>query len=267
MSSRPQAAKPKSLLPKEHGAYAELAYPLVTAVLIGQARLAAWCLIGGTVLAFLAHEPMLVLLGSRGQRARTEMARPARSRLLTMGPASLLLGATGLYLAPDSARWSAIAPAALALVVLVFVLKKQEKTLMGEATVAAAFSSALLPVALSSSVAWPQALLAALVWFASFLLGTVTVRATVAHFKTGDRKVTILPLSLGAATALTAVCFSGIIGLGSAAAGLGALAALPTALMAIVFAVKPLHPKRLRLLGWSLVAVQTTTLAWLAVML
>ncbi len=57
-----------SLLPKEHGAYGQMAFPLATAFAVAGMNAPA-LLIGVAVLAgSLAHEPVLVLLGMRGTR-------------------------------------------------------------------------------------------------------------------------------------------------------------------------------------------------------
>src|SRR4051812_49522750 len=57
------------MLPREHGAYGQLLFPLVTALAVGRPRVVAWLLAASAVGAFLAHEPLLVLLGQRGARA------------------------------------------------------------------------------------------------------------------------------------------------------------------------------------------------------
>src|SRR5205823_6340503 len=61
-----------ALLPKEHGAYGQLLFPLITAMAVGRPGVAAWSFAAAAVCAFLAHEPLLLLLGQRGPCARRE---------------------------------------------------------------------------------------------------------------------------------------------------------------------------------------------------
>src|SRR5512138_3779118 len=73
----------RSMLPHEHGAWGQLAMPLLTAFAIGRPTAAALALAAAVVLAFLAHEPAIVLLGQRGRRARDEDGDRARRWLAT----------------------------------------------------------------------------------------------------------------------------------------------------------------------------------------
>ena len=75
-SSRPRVsltiARRRLLLPKEHGAYAEIGFPLLTVLLLGVPSSAALLLSIAVVCVFLLHEPALVLLGHRGARIKRE---------------------------------------------------------------------------------------------------------------------------------------------------------------------------------------------------
>ncbi len=55
-----------SLLPREHGAYAQLGFPLVTALALGDLGVAPLLLVVGIIAVFLVHEPVMVLSGGRG---------------------------------------------------------------------------------------------------------------------------------------------------------------------------------------------------------
>src|SRR4051812_9461537 len=70
---------PLQLLPREHGAYAELLLPLTAALCIAPSSAGfAWALGASTL--FLLHDPVLVLLGHRGQR-RLDRDRHAATML------------------------------------------------------------------------------------------------------------------------------------------------------------------------------------------
>ena len=68
--------KKPSLLPKEHGAYAELSFPLVTGLALGEPNLASFSLGLAAVLFFLANEPVAVLLGARGEAPQRPTGGP-----------------------------------------------------------------------------------------------------------------------------------------------------------------------------------------------
>ena len=110
------AGEPKRFLwPREHGAWGQMAMPLVTGLALGRTGAAAWLLAVAASFAFLAHEPALVLLGSRGVRAAREDGPLARRLLLLLGGLAAGAGLAGAALAPEPARLSLALPVALLL--------------------------------------------------------------------------------------------------------------------------------------------------------
>jgi dihydropteroate synthase len=104
----------RSLAPREHGAYGQLGFPLLTALCAAWPRPAGLLFAASAVTLFLAHEPALVAFGRRGERVRDEEGgRPLRVflALLTAGGA---LGAAALWLSPGPARLGAAIAAGLA---------------------------------------------------------------------------------------------------------------------------------------------------------
>lgn len=79
------------LLPHEHGTYGEVLFPLASALVLGQANPAAWGLTLVAIAGFLAHEGFVVLLGSRGGRARRESS-PAAWRSVSVFGALAIIG-------------------------------------------------------------------------------------------------------------------------------------------------------------------------------
>jgi len=67
------------LLPKEHGAYGQLALPIVTALSATAVSTPGLFLTASAVAGFLAHEPASILLGLRGSRVKRELRKTARS--------------------------------------------------------------------------------------------------------------------------------------------------------------------------------------------
>ena len=114
------------MIPHEHGAWGQLAMPLLTALAIGRPSASAFLLALGVVLAFVAHEPLLVLLGQRGRRvAEEEGPRAQRWLAGTIGLAAAA-GLSGLALAPGPARAALALPALLAAMVAVLVRRRLE---------------------------------------------------------------------------------------------------------------------------------------------
>ncbi len=65
------------ILPREHGAYAQLGVPLVVALAAGRPGVAAFAFALGAIALFFVHEPLLSLAAELGARARST-ARAAR---------------------------------------------------------------------------------------------------------------------------------------------------------------------------------------------
>jgi hypothetical protein len=75
----------RTLVPHEHGAYGQLAMPLLTALALGRPGAASLLLTYAIVVAFVAHESLLVVLGQRGKRALEADAPRARRVLAILG--------------------------------------------------------------------------------------------------------------------------------------------------------------------------------------
>src|SRR3990172_9353096 len=97
MQSAPTTFSPPSgraLVPREHGAYGQLAMPLLTALAIGRPGLASVTLSASVVLAFVAHESLLVVLGRLEKTTAGEMVVAAA--LSSCGLAVALAGGGSL---------------------------------------------------------------------------------------------------------------------------------------------------------------------------
>ncbi len=78
-----------SYLPREHGTYAELAFPLLSGLLLAPSP-AGVAYAAACVAVFMAYEPAALLLGIRGVRLRAQLGEGARTRLfLWTGGAAL----------------------------------------------------------------------------------------------------------------------------------------------------------------------------------
>lgn len=246
----------RSLAPREHGAYGQLGVPLVAGLALGRPNLVGVCLTFAAVAAFLAHEPVLVLLGQRGNKARVQDGPRAGRRLGVLGGAAVVLGALGFVLAPMETRLAVLPPALLAAAVVWFVWRKQEKTAVGEIVAAAALSGAGLPVAMAGGVALGRAGLAWAVWTAAFLVATLAVRAVIARAKKLGSGPLVLSVvaTLATLTASIGLAFSGQVPYAVP------IALSPFVVMGLGVCVAPVSTKQLRRVGWALVAASVATL-------
>ncbi len=253
----------RKMVPREHGAYAELLFPIVTVFLGGWPTSSTWLLAVGAIASFLANEPLLVLFGQRGNRMKREESDRAKRALLLFSLVALGAGVAGLVLAPTVVQGAVGVPLVLGIGLMILAIKGLERSMVGEALAAATLSSIAIPLGLSAGLGSTETLAVALIWLVASLLGTAVVRLTVARTKAkiGEelRRARFKRAMLASACLL-------VIAVGVAApygyrAGLWVLAAVvPVAV--VVFAVAVLQPtaRRLRLMGWSLIAANLCSL-------
>lgn len=260
-----QPARGWPLLPREHGAYAEVAFPLITALGLGSLSFAQLLLVAATVAVFLAHEPLLVAAGERGRRAQSELGERARLVAASLLAFTIASGGLGWWSAPAGARLAAFLPLSLGALLVPLIFSHREKTTVGELLVALTFSSTLIPVALAGGVSPRTAAIASGVWCVVFALGTLTVRAVIARVKKNmnpgwpSRAIVALPLA--------AMVAAFLLRMTTALPTLAAVAVLPSALVALACGLLGVHPRHLRRMGWSLVGSNFITLAALLVAL
>ena len=254
-------ARHESLLPREHGAYAEIAFPILTGLTLNKPSMAAVCFAVAAISCFLGHEPVAVLIGARGVRAREMWGATARRRLALLTITAVTAGLAAMVVAPSQGRTAALLPLAAGAILLPAFLSGRVKTLTAETVVIAALAGIVLPMAVSSGVEWSLAWSASGVWFATFTLGTLAVHAIKA--KTGK--------GVGAKWAVVAAPLPSVA---TAVAGLLSILAgwLPTTvgfalmlsgLLATVLSVAPIHPRQLKRVGWTLVTANVATWALL----
>lgn len=168
------------LLPHEHGAYGEVLFPLASALVLGQTNQAVWGLTLVAVAGFLAHEGFVVLLGSRGTRARRESNAPAWRSVGAFG-ALAVIGVSLAWpgLTPDVERGFALA-AILSAAALAVAWLGREHSLGGELLAALALTSWCVPVALAGAVSAHTAMTVWMIWCGVYALATVVVHSVIA---------------------------------------------------------------------------------------
>lgn len=251
------------MVPREHGAYAELLFPMATVFLGGLPTRSTWLLAIGAIGCFLANEPLLVLVGQRGTRMKREGSGQAKRALLIFALVGAGAGLTGLALAPRPAQLAVLLPVILGGGLIMMAMQGLERSMFGEGLAATALSSIAVPLGLSAGLPLAVSLAVALIWVTNSLLGTAVVRLTVARSKAKteeDRRRVRAKRALLIMVCLLIVAFGVAAPFGSRP-GLWVLAAAaPVALVVLVMAALRPTARRLRLMGWSLVAVNLCSL-------
>ncbi|CAN5713703.1 hypothetical protein BH11MYX3_BH11MYX3_35060 [soil metagenome] len=165
----------RTLWPREHGAYAQLGMPMITALAIRSPSWSALALATGACLAFLANEPLLVVLGHRGARLRESLGRSASRRLAITLAGAVLATGIGLSRAPAPALLLAAIVAAPALAMIVLAVTRSAHSLWGELVAAVALPGAAAPVAAASGLSWQTAAVLWLAWSIGYAASVVSV--------------------------------------------------------------------------------------------
>lgn len=251
------------VLPREHGAYFQLGLPLATALAITGPDASGLWLTAAALACFLAHEPLLVVLGQRGARCREETGSLAWRWGVALAGLGVCCGVLGVLGLSPTARPYLALPAILGAEVLLMTWGRQGRTLSGELLAALALGACAVPVALSGNLA-PGAALSLWGTFAlGFSLATVAVHVVVrAHKPRVNRNLPrlagLVAGGLGLAGALVWALSAGL-------SPWRVAALLPMPAMALgVCAMLP-SPRHLRRLGWSFAATGLVTAGLLGV--
>ncbi len=233
------------MLPREHGAYFQLGIPLV----------AAWCAYAPTpagvalglaaCLAFLAHEPLAIVLGGRGQRATATDGARARTRLAIIVPAAIATGLGGLALAPPHTLAIAGAVVACAAVVVVLASRRREHSLIGELVAAIALTGASAVVVAAGGGSLDVALRWWLGWAIGFGLTVIAVQHVIARHKHPATGVDHT-LAVGFVVATLVLIAQPI-----------AAISVPLAAIATVIVIAPPRASRLTVVGITIAMVAT----------
>ena len=244
------------MLPREHGAYGQLLFPLVTALAIGHPGAAALTLSAAAIFAFLAHEPLLVLLGQRGRRAAQEQRRRAWRALAAWTVAALACAATAIALMPAAARIGLTIPGGLAPALGIVIAARRERTTAGEILTALTLSSLAYPVALAAQAPSRAAVTPAAVFATAFVVATLSVRAVIMCTRRPPAALSRIVAGLALVVGMLGLATLWQLDL---AAGIGVWAALPVCGVGFVLVLAPPSATRLRVVGWTLIAATAAT--------
>jgi hypothetical protein len=248
------------LLPKEHGAYGQVIFPLVSVFAVAGISPAGLAVSAAVIAGFLAHEPAVIVLGLRGQRARRELSSAAARWLGVCLAVGLVAALTAVTIIEPAARWSLLVPAVPAVLLVGAMVCGREKSWYGETAAAFAFAGVAVPVAMAAGASSNAALAVAIPFAVLFITTTLAVRVVILRVRGGGDP--------GAAAAtrratLTIAAVSGVLMTAMTLVGWLApavpIASAPGLLTSVIVAARPPSPARLRALGWTLVAVSTLT--------
>jgi len=208
---------------------------------MGRPVAASACLVVAAIALFVAHEPLLVMIGARGTRAKREHGSRALRHGLGWATVALASGLVGLWLGGEPVIRAALIPLGFAMVMTPIILRGSEKTLVGEIGAAVTLAAAATPVAVAGGLAFNPSLAVWGTWVVAFTANTAAVRWVISAHK--DRRNRS---SIGAAAIVTTAAV--VLATQSAVF----LAAFPNVLLSWVLIVKPPNPRHLKRVGWTL---------------
>ncbi len=252
------------LVPREHGTYGELLFPMLSVMAIGQPGRAAWGLAVLALGGFLAHEGLAVLAGTRGVRARRSHRRAAWGSLATFGGLAMI-GAAWAWpsLTRETLLMTGVA-AMLSVAAVALAWFGREHTLAGELMAVVTLSGWCAPVGLSGGLTPAVAGAIWVTWAGVFAMATCAVHVVVA--RTSRRPIAPvrgLGLIFGAATA---VALGAFVNAGVMPAH-AHLTLIPGVVAFFVLTAAPIRATSLRAVGWSVVGVSLLTLALMVLVL
>jgi hypothetical protein len=210
----------------------------------------------------LAHEPAAVVLGFRGPRRRRELARVAVRWLAVCLAVCCGAAVSAAMLMPSGVRWSLAVPAVPAGILTAAMVAGREKSWHGEAAAALAFAGVAVPVVLAAGATAAVALGVAVPFALLYVMTSFAVRVAILRVRGGGD-----PEAVAATRRATYVVAAAACALVSALTMTGRLersvlvASAPGIITAVLVALRPPSPRRLRTLGWTLVGVSMVTAA------
>lgn len=238
-------------LPREHGAWVQLGFSLVGALLLGRPSAASFALVIAALLAFWAHEPLALVLGHRGDRLKKKAGCTAWYLLFGLGAGALGSMIAAAMWMPPAPRCALHPPIVVGTLLLVLVAARKEKSTAGELVAAVALSSWAVPVAVAGDVAPGIALEAWLAFAAGFALATLAIRAVIQSAK--PRKHHPLRIAALVAAPVGAASLFALSELHVIQAAIS-WAVVPAAIFAIWMGIAPPHPRALKEIGWGMTA-------------
>lgn len=227
--------------PKEHGAYAILAIPMLTALAMAGPTLVGACIGVAAIAGFLAHEPLLIAWGHRGRRAQLDPS--ATLRLGVCGVMALMAGTVALFLGSNDVRIALGLCLTIALIGFAVAVLGKHRSLFGQLWGVVALSAPFMPLLLAGNTAIETTIQIWLTWILGFVATTFAVHSVIAAQKRKPRNLHRRVLLIVTAIAV----------LGGIWETHYLLCVIPMLLAAWALDLWPPPAKYLKRVGWSLV--------------
>lgn len=231
-----------------------MAFPIVTSLAVVGVTAPALLITLAVVAGFLAHEPLLVLLGKRGARVRRDNRSGARWWFAVTTATAAAAGILAWRFAAADIRCSLMFPLLPAVCVAAAIPARREKSAAAEIAVALTFSSVATPLCLAAGAHARTAAVVGIVFALVFVADTLAVRSVILAARGGNTRAarsTRIAVLLLAATGCGALALCAAEALLPWAALLASAPGLGAAAWLVLF---PPAPSRLRRVGWTLVA-------------
>ena len=239
-------------------------FPLVTAMLVSGVSIGSLFLVIAVVAGFVVHEPLLVLFGFRGPRARREQGRTALAWVAGLVAILVVAGITAVVRMAPAQRLYVVFPLVPTVYLFIAAAMGKGKTVAAEVAVAIAFSLVAIPLCLLGSPSVTAGAIVAIAFGANFVLATLAVRVVIAKVRGGgDPRLvaTMRAWVYGLAIAMVAAVV--VLASGGLLPWPPLVALVPGIVTALWIAAFPPPPAKLRAVGWTLV----TTSAMVALLL
>jgi hypothetical protein len=240
--------QPANLKPKEHGAYAILAIPIATGLIVGGPTVVGLLVTVASIIGFLSHEPLLVLWGHRGGRA-LRAAPQAKFRLWMQLGITLCTGIAALLIANTSVRIALAGCLVLAVISFAVALLGKHRTLAGQLWGVISLSAPCVPILLASGMDVEESFGIWAIRLIGLTATTVAVRGVIATQKRQSR--------INLWSALAIVSLAAVLGLVMRLDEM--VAVLPMVAPSWYLMLKPPAPKYLKRVGWTLVGATLAT--------
>jgi hypothetical protein len=241
--------------PKEHGAYGQLLFPLVTSLAVGGSTIPALLAAVAAAGLFVSHEPLLVLIGQRGPRAARETGRRAAVWWTLSIVIAAAAGLAAFWLAPLGTRDAFLWPLLPMAVTGAALLLGREKTTTGELAVAATFASFAVLVCRLSGAPMSTAAAVALTFFGISSANVLAVRTVILRVRGGGDPAAVRRtrrLFFAVTGTMLMILLAGAVRGALPWAPLAAVA--PSWTVSTAIALNPPAPTQLRRIGWRLMA-------------
>ena len=240
------------MLPKEHGAYSQMVLPLATSLVITGGSPAGLFITIAVVCGFLAHEPLVLLLGGRGVRALKATRSRATVWFALTVVTMVAAGAAAFRFTPAAVRWSLLVPLVPAAWVGASAFTRHHKQASTQIAVALAFAFAAIPICLGAGIDRATAISIGFVFASVYVTGVLCVRTIVLGKRGGGNPAA----SRAARRVLVLIVVASALTIGVAVAWAwmrwpSLVAALPGLATAVLLAIRR-SPPALKTVGWSL---------------